>query len=56
VGYFLKDGDLYNMVLACPDNLPELVNTGKADVREMREFFGAWDKRLQDIHATLPYF
>ncbi|CZR54870.1 uncharacterized protein PAC_04754 [Phialocephala subalpina] len=24
VGYLLKGGDLYNIVLACPDNLPEL--------------------------------
>lgn len=49
VGYLLKGGDLYNMVLACPDNLPELVNTAKADLREMREFFGAWDPRLKEL-------
>lgn len=49
VGYLLKGGDLYNMVLACPDNLPELVNTAKADLREMRELFAAWDPRLKRL-------
>lgn len=48
VGYLLG-GDLYNMVLVCPDNLPELVNTAKADLREMQEFFSAWDPRLRKI-------
>lgn len=49
VGYLLKGGDLYNMVLACPDNLPELVNTAKADLREMREIFSSWDPRLKAL-------
>jgi salicylate hydroxylase len=49
VGYYLQGGDLYNMVLACPDNLPEWANTQKADLREMREFFSSWDPRLQAV-------
>ena len=49
VGYLLKGGDLYNMVLACPDNLPELVNTARADLREMRDFFSNWDPRLKAL-------
>jgi salicylate hydroxylase len=49
VGYLIKVGDLYNMVLACPDNLPELVNTAKADLGEMREIFSNWDPRLQAL-------
>lgn len=49
VGYLLKGGGLYNIVLACPDNLPELVNTMKADLREMRATFEGWDPRLQTL-------
>lgn len=46
VCYLLKGGGLYNIVLACPDNLPELVNTAKADIQEMRDFFKGWDPKL----------
>lgn len=49
VGYLLKGGGLYNMVLACPDNLPELVNTAKADLKEMRDVFKGWDPRLETL-------
>lgn len=47
VCYLLKGGDLYNIVLICPDNLPEMVNTAKADLKEMRDFFHQWDPRLK---------
>lgn len=46
VCYLLKGGGLYNVVMACPDDLPELVNTAKADLKEMRERFEGWDPRL----------
>ncbi|KAL3424113.1 3-hydroxybenzoate 6-hydroxylase [Phlyctema vagabunda] len=49
VGYLLKGGGLYNMVLACPDNLPEMVNTAKADLQEMRDVFKGWDPRLETL-------
>ena len=49
VCYLLQDGGLYNIVLICPDNLPELVNTAKADVCEMRNFFEEWDPKLKAI-------
>ena len=49
VCYLLKGGDLYNIVLICPDNLPERVTTAKADVQEMREFFEKWDPRLKTL-------
>lgn len=39
VCHLLKGGGLYNIVLACPDNLPELVNTQAADIQEIRGFF-----------------
>jgi salicylate hydroxylase len=49
VGYLLKGGDLYNIVLACPDTLPEMVNTQKADLEEMRGIFEGWDPRLREL-------
>ncbi|KAI9801267.1 MAG: hypothetical protein M1833_002837 [Piccolia ochrophora] len=49
VCYLLKGGGLYNIVLICPDNLPEMVNTAKADLQEMRDLFDKWDPRLQTL-------
>lgn len=49
VCYLLQRGGLYNIVLACPDNLPELVNTAKADLDEMRDFFKDWDPTLRAL-------
>lgn len=49
VCYFLQGGTLCNIVLLCPDNLPQMVNTAKADVQEMRVFFHGWDPRLQAL-------
>ncbi|CAF9926534.1 MAG: hypothetical protein ALECFALPRED_003465 [Alectoria fallacina] len=47
VCYLLQGGGLYNIVLICPDNLPEMMNTIKADLQEMREFFAGWDPKLK---------
>lgn len=49
VCYLLKGGGLYNIVLICPDNLPEMVNMAKADLQEMHDFFKDWDPRLQAV-------
>ncbi|EEP80851.1 conserved hypothetical protein [Uncinocarpus reesii 1704] len=49
VCYFLQGGGLYNIVLICPDNLPELVHIAQADLEEMRTFFEKWDPRLKVI-------
>ena len=49
VCYLLKGGGLYNIVLICPDNLPEMVNTANADLQEMRDFFEKWDPRLKTL-------
>ena len=49
VCYLLKGGGLYNIVLICPDNLPEMVNTAKADLQEMRDFFEKWDPKLKTL-------
>ena len=47
VCYLLQGGGLYNIVLICPDNLPEMMNTVKADLQEMRAFFAGWDPKLR---------
>ncbi|KAI1907207.1 hypothetical protein LOZ61_006277 [Ophidiomyces ophidiicola] len=49
VCYFLQGGGLYNIVLICPDNLPELVNIAQADLEEMHTLFENWDPRLKVI-------
>jgi salicylate hydroxylase len=49
VGYLFKGGALYNIVIACPDNLPELVNQQKADLQEMRTLFATWDSQLRAL-------
>ena len=49
VCYLLQGGGLYNIVLICPDNLPEMVNMAKADLQEMHDFFANWDPRLRAL-------
>ena len=49
VCYFLQGGRLCNLVLLAPDDLPETISTAKADLQEMRDFFHAWDPRLQAL-------
>jgi salicylate hydroxylase len=49
VSYLLKGGNLYNIVLACPDNLPELINQQKADLQEMNDLFKTWDPKLRAL-------
>lgn len=49
VCYLLQGGGLYNIVLICPDNLPEMLNTAKADLQEMRNFFAGWDPKLKTL-------
>jgi len=53
VGYLLANGR-YNMVLCCPDNLPELVNTAKADLEEMNDVFRDWDPALRELLSMIP--
>ena len=49
VCYLLQGGGLYNIVLICPDNLPEMVNSQKADLQELRTFFENWDPKLKKL-------
>ncbi|EXJ85513.1 hypothetical protein A1O1_05877 [Capronia coronata CBS 617.96] len=49
VCYLLKGGNLYNIVIISPDNLPEMVNQQKADLKEMNDLFVNWDPQLQAL-------
>jgi salicylate hydroxylase len=43
VGYSLKGGEMYNIVLLCPDNLPTGVSKLAGSVEEMKDLFTGWD-------------
>jgi salicylate hydroxylase len=43
VGYSLRSGTMYNLVLLVPDNLPESVSKQEGSVEEMRKLFENWD-------------
>lgn len=49
VGYLLKEGGFYNIVLVSPDILPDAVDVSKATPEEMRELLKGWDPRLQTL-------
>lgn len=49
VCYLLKGGEVYNIVLICPDNLPEGVAQEAADLDELSAIFETWDPRLQKL-------
>ncbi|KAF8245522.1 FAD/NAD(P)-binding domain-containing protein [Wilcoxina mikolae CBS 423.85] len=51
VCYLLKGAQVYNIVLCCPDNLPEDVNIAPAAPGELESFFASWDPRLQKLLA-----
>lgn len=46
VGYSLRGGNQYNIVLLAPDDLPEGISRQTGSVTEMREFFKDWDPTL----------
>lgn len=47
VGYSMRAGELYNVVLLVPDDLPEGVSRQSGSVEEMKELFTAWDPILR---------
>ncbi|KAL6399164.1 FAD binding domain-containing protein [Ilyonectria robusta] len=46
VGYSLRGGEMYNIVLLVPDDLPEGVSRQAGSVDEIRELFKDWDPIL----------
>ncbi|KAI2637441.1 FAD/NAD(P)-binding domain-containing protein [Xylaria nigripes] len=52
VHYILRGGELLNMVLLVPDDIPEgRANTMEGDAAEMRAHFEQWDPRLGKLAA-----
>lgn len=43
VGYSLRGGQMYNIVLLVPDNLPAGVSRQSGSVEEMKQLFVGWD-------------
>ncbi|KAI1371043.1 FAD binding domain protein [Hypoxylon crocopeplum] len=53
VGYSVRQGRMYNLVLLRPDDLPEAVSRAAADVDEMRKLFEPWDPVLSKLLACV---
>ncbi|KAI2469618.1 FAD binding domain protein [Annulohypoxylon bovei var. microspora] len=53
VGYSLRQGKTYNLVLLRPDDLPEDVSRAAANVDEMRKLFESWDPILSKLLACV---
>lgn len=51
VNYVLKGGELFNMVLLVPDNIPAGVNILEGSVEEMRDLYKDWDPRISKMLA-----
>ncbi|KAK4142172.1 uncharacterized protein C8A04DRAFT_13502 [Dichotomopilus funicola] len=49
VGYPVRAGKVYNLVLLCPDDLPSGVMKGEGDLDEMMERFAGWDPLLVEL-------
>ncbi|ROW06809.1 hypothetical protein VMCG_04122 [Cytospora schulzeri] len=46
VGYSMRKGKIFNLVLLCPDDLPEGVSRQPGDLQEMKALFTDWDPIL----------
>ncbi|KAM0723624.1 hypothetical protein Q7P37_000612 [Cladosporium fusiforme] len=51
VNYVLRGGELFNMVLLVPDDMPEGANTLAGNVDEMRALYKDWDPRIPKLLA-----
>lgn len=47
VAYTMREGGMFNIVLLCPDNLPESVTKTSGDLEEMKKLFDSWDPLLR---------
>ncbi|KAH8882514.1 FAD/NAD(P)-binding domain-containing protein [Thozetella sp. PMI_491] len=54
VGYSLRGGDMYNIVLLVPDNLPPGVSKEKGSIEEMQLLFKGWDPILSRFLSYVP--
>ncbi|KAI9804115.1 MAG: hypothetical protein M1825_001517 [Sarcosagium campestre] len=49
VGYSVRAGEMYNLVLLCPDDLPDNVSKAEGDTEEMKAMFETWDPILRKL-------
>lgn len=49
VNYVLRGGELFNMVLLVPDDMPEAAMTVDGNVEEMQALYQGWDPRIGKI-------
>lgn len=49
VGYSMRAGNMYNLVLLVPDDLPENVSRQPGNVEEMKTIFADWDPILRRV-------
>nr|OQO28035.1 hypothetical protein B0A51_02836 [Rachicladosporium sp. CCFEE 5018] len=49
VNYVLRGGELFNMVLLVPDDMPAGANTLAGNVDEMRALYEGWDPRIPKL-------
>ncbi|KAH8691430.1 FAD binding domain protein [Talaromyces proteolyticus] len=53
VGYSLRRGQIYNLVLLCPDDLPQDVSRAPGNLEELRKLFESWDPILSKFLACV---
>lgn len=51
VNYVLRDGELFNMVLLVPDDMPADATTLDGNVEEMRSMYKDWDPHIPKLLA-----
>lgn len=49
VCYRLRAGNMFNIVIACTDDLPETINMATASIQELRDRVNGWDPKLQSL-------
>ena len=52
--YPVRGGDVFNLVLAVPDDLPPEVTKVPGNIDQMRKLFECWDPSLQALIAEVP--
>ncbi|KAF2200691.1 FAD binding domain-containing protein [Delitschia confertaspora ATCC 74209] len=53
VGYSLRGGEMFNLVLLVPDDLPEDVARADGNLEEMKKLFAGWDAVLTDLLSNI---
>ncbi|KAI9710804.1 MAG: hypothetical protein M1812_007352 [Candelaria pacifica] len=55
VGYSIRGGQMYNLVLLCPDDLPAGVAKAQGDLDEMRRLFAGWDPMYGTLSPAVKH-